>query len=145
MKLAAALKAFLIVWILTPTAWAQPLWQGSDGERQAIRQTIESQVEAFRREDGRAAFSLASPAIQQQFQTPENFMRMVQAGYAPVYRPRQFELRRTLSVQGLILQEVFFVGSDLTTMLLLYNMERQSDGSWRINGVFQVQGKEEAT
>jgi hypothetical protein len=135
----------LALFAVASPAAAQPLWQGSDGDRAAIRQVIEAQVEAFKRSDGTAAFDYASPAIRRQFQTPENFMRMVENGYAPVVRPRRFELRRTLTVQGLVLQEVFFIGADLTTMLLLYNMERQGDGTWRINGVFQVQDKEEAT
>ncbi len=144
------MRTWLIVLLLTAMtvatpSMAQPLWQGSDGDRAAIAQVIEAQVEAFKRTDGAAAFGFASPAIRRQFQTPENFMRMVENGYAPLLRPRRFELRRTLTVQGLVLQEVFFVGADLTTMLLLYNMERQDDGTWRINGVFQVQEKEEAT
>src|SRR5258708_30818239 len=59
------------------------------GDRAAIRAVVEQQLAAFQRNDGRAAFGLASPTIQQQFRSSDNFMRMVRTGYQPVYRPRE--------------------------------------------------------
>src|SRR5882762_11986779 len=60
-------------------------------DRTAVRAVVEQQLAAFQRDDGRAAFSLASPTIQQQFRSSDNFMRMVRTGYQPVYRPRDVQ------------------------------------------------------
>ena len=57
-------------------------------DRAAIRQVIEGQLDAFRRDDGVAAFSFASPSIRRMFETPDIFMDMVLRGYQEVYRPR---------------------------------------------------------
>ncbi|WP_206602953.1 DUF4864 domain-containing protein [Leptolyngbya ohadii] len=63
-------------------------------DRAAIRAMIERQLQAFQQDDAAGAFAFASPGIQAQCGTPENFMRMVQRGYAPVYRPRSVEFTR---------------------------------------------------
>lgn len=146
MRFLSRLLAFLVAVLLgTSVAAAEPLWQGPTGDKAVIQNVIAAQVEAFRRDDGSGAYALASPAIQKQFGDAGTFLRMVREGYAAIIRPRSVEYRRTLEVQGLILQEVFFVGGDLTTLLLLYNMERQQDGSWRINGLFRADSPKRAT
>src|SRR6516164_7473734 len=79
------------------SAQAQSL---SSADRAAIRQVIQAQVDAFRRDDGGAAFSYASPMIQGMFGTPEVFMDMVRQGYQPVYRPRAFDFREIVDMHG---------------------------------------------
>src|ERR1700756_3001229 len=61
----------------------------STADRGAIRAVVEDQLAAFQRDDGAAAFAFASPGIQAEFGTVENFMAMVRSGYQPVYRPRE--------------------------------------------------------
>lgn len=100
----------------------------------AIRQVIEAQLDAFREDDAALAFSFASPTIQQKFATAATFLEMVKAGYRPVYRPREVEFRDLVVEGGLIVQEVFVVGPAGEPVLARYIMERQPDGSWKING-----------
>ena len=100
----------------------------------AIRRTIEGQMEAFRRDDGAAAFAFAAPAIQKMFGTPGNFMAMVRAGYRPVYRPSEVVFDAPRLIEGTPLQPVRLVGPDGVPVLAIYSMERQPDGSWRIGG-----------
>ena len=107
-------------------------------ERGAIRKVIESQLEAFRRDDAAGAFAFASPKIQEIFGDPATFMAMVQAGYQPVYRPRRFAFQDLKELRGQPAQEVFFVGPDGKEVLGIYVMDRQPDGRWRIDGVFLV-------
>ena len=71
---------------LAVPAFAQDL---SPADRTAIRDIIQSQVEAFRRDDGDAAFGYASPSIRGMFGSSATFMDMVRQGYQPVYRPRE--------------------------------------------------------
>src|ERR1700740_393431 len=95
----ARFVAFLLVFLATCTASAQDSAL-NDGDRAAIRDVIGKQVEAFRRDDGDAAFGLASPGIQHMFGTSETFMDMVRQGYQPVYRPRAFDFAEIVELNG---------------------------------------------
>jgi hypothetical protein len=103
-------------------------------ERSAIRGVVQSQLDAFRRDDGAAAFAYASPTIREMFRTPEGFMAMVRQGYAPVYRPRHVAFGEVVMYRGHVTQRVHLVGPDGTPVVARYLMERQPDGSWRIDG-----------
>jgi hypothetical protein len=108
----------------------------TDQDRAQIRAIIGQQVEAFRADDEAAAFGYASPAIQRMFGTPELFMDMVRQGYQPVYRPRVFDFREIVTLDGEPAQKVHVVGPDGRPVTAYYPMIRMPDGSWRINGCF---------
>lgn len=105
-----------------------------DPERAVIRGVIDSQIEAFRRDDGAAAFGFAAPSIQQMFGTVETFMDMVRGGYRPVYRPQSYRFGTISVIDGMIVQKVHIVGPDGRPVTAFYIMERQADGTWRIAG-----------
>ena len=117
----------------------------SIADRAAIRTVVEEQLAAFQRDDERGAFRLASPTIQQQFQSSGNFMRMVRSGYQPVYRPRDVQFGEIETVDGTIIQRVELIGPDGVPALAHYVMQRQSDGSWRINGCFLTASEQRTT
>ncbi len=128
-------------WILT-AVWLvvfAPALAAADtlgaGDRRAIRSIIQSQLGAFQRDDGHEAFSYASPGIRQMFQTAEIFMAMVRGGYPAVYRPRAVEFLETLVKDGRTVQMMRFIGPDGVAVIAMYTMERQPDGTWRIDGV----------
>jgi Domain of unknown function (DUF4864) len=132
-KLVAALIALLA---LAGPAAAEDGAPLAPADAAAIRQVIEEQIQAFKRDDGNGAFAYASPMIQGRFRTPENFMAMVRAAYPQVYRPREVEFQDLAdSAEGPI-QEVIVVGPDGVPVMALYVMEKQADGSWRINGCY---------
>jgi hypothetical protein len=116
---------------LVPAAHAQDL---SAADRGAIRAVISDQLAAFQRDDGDAAFALASPNIRAQFGSVGNFMDMVRTGYQPVYRPREVAFGDIVTINGRIVQSVLLVGPDGVPVTALYTMEQQPDGSWRIAG-----------
>lgn len=116
--------------------------QVSASDQTAIREVIESQVEAFRRDDGAAAFGYASPSIQGMFGTAETFMDMVRQGYRAVYRPRTFEFREIVTLNGMVTQKVHVIGPDGRPVTAFYPMVQQPDGSWRIEGCY-LQAPEE--
>ncbi len=103
-------------------------------EKRAIRSVIEAQINAFRSDDGERAFGYASPHIRGLFRTADNFMAMVRNGYQPVYRPRTVRFGDLVEDEGTLVQKVFVTAPDGTEVLALYVMERQGDGSWRVNG-----------
>ncbi|MCK6450361.1 MAG: DUF4864 domain-containing protein [Alphaproteobacteria bacterium] len=105
-------------------------------DRRAIRQVIESQIQAFLRDDGATAFSFATPSIQSQFQTPEVFMQMVRSGYQPVYRPQAVTFKDVIEFNGGPAQRVVVIGPDGVAVMAVYPMRQMPDGVWRIDGCF---------
>jgi hypothetical protein len=103
-------------------------------DRAAIAGVITRQIDAFRHDDANAAFGFASPMIQGMFGDPAHFLAMVQRGYPPVYRPRSVHIGALVMQDGRIVQRVELVGPDGGRDLALYTMEREPDGSWRIDG-----------
>lgn len=106
--------------------------------RETIVGVIRQQMDAFQRNDFDAAFAVASPAIQRQFGTPENFIRMVIAGYMPVFRPRSVVFLDLFEDEGNLVQRAVVEGAEGDTVMALYPMVRMGDGSWRIDGCFLV-------
>jgi hypothetical protein len=100
----------------------------------AIRQVIQDQMRAFRRDDGNAAFGYASPGIQALFGNAAHFMDMVRQAYQPVYRPRSVTFGALTQESGRLVQRVEVIGSDGSAATALYFMQREQDGSWRIDG-----------
>ncbi len=124
---------------LSGTASAQDSRLSGDlsaADRQAIRDIIRSQVDAFRRNDDAAAFGYASPGIQRLFGTPGTFMDMVRQGYQPVYRPRVFDFEEIVDLNGQPTQKVRVIGPDGRPLTAFYPMRRLPDGSWRIDGCY---------
>jgi len=101
----------------------------------AIRAVISDQLGAFLRDDGAGAFADASPTIQRVFHDPATFMEMVRTGYQSVYRARSVEFRDLGMMESRLIQQIYMTGPDGIPVLALYEMQRQPDGSWRINGV----------
>ena len=124
----------LIVGLATTAAAQQPAISPQD--QAAIRDTIQGQIEAFRRDDGDAAFGFASPSIQGMFGRSDVFMDMVRQGYRPVYRPQVFDFREIVELQGQPAQKVHVIGPDGKPVTAIYPMTQLPDGSWRIDGCY---------
>jgi uncharacterized protein DUF4864 len=137
-----AMRWVLLIGLLLGWAIAAYGQDVSSADRTAIRDVIQSQVDAFRRDDGEAAFGYASPGIRRLFGTADTFMDMVRQGYQPVYRPRVFDFREIVSLHGQVTQKVHVVGPDGRPVTAFYPMTQLPDGSWRIDGCY-LQAPEE--
>jgi hypothetical protein len=131
MRLGVVLGLLAVLALSRPVAAADQL---SAADQIGIRTTIERQLAAFQRDGGAAAFAFAAPTIKAKFGTPANFMAMVRAGYAPVYRPREVDFQGVTEIAGAPTQEVLVVGPDGLTYLAFYVMGQQPDGRWLIEG-----------
>jgi hypothetical protein len=114
-----------------PPAFAQA---PSGPDAASIQETIRNQLEAFKVDDGAAAYSYAAPNVKAIFPTVEAFMAMVKRGYQPVYRPRSYSFRNLEEASGTIMQTVEILGPDGDYWTAVYTMARQEDGSWKITG-----------
>ena len=106
----------------------------SSADQEAFRTIITRQMQAFQADDGAAALSYASPAIRNLYPTPESFMNMVRRGFQPVYRPQSTTFGMSFESPTGPKQRVLVTGPDGKDWIAEYTLQRQPDGSWKING-----------
>lgn len=106
----------------------------SAGDARAVREVIEAQLDAFRKDDAARAFSLATGAIRERFGSADNFLDMVRSSYAVVYRPTSVLFEAPVLIDGEVVQPVRMTDAEGRGWIALYPMQRQPDGSWRTNG-----------
>lgn len=103
-------------------------------EAGAVRAVIQAQLDAFAADDAEAAFSFATPAIQQRFGSAERFLFTVREAYPAVYRPASAYFMAPMRVGSEVVQQVRLVDADGAVWVALYTLERQPDRTWRIQG-----------
>ena len=139
------LRSLLSALIVCCAAWTAHADTLSQADRAEFQRIITDQIEAFRADDGERAYGYAAPSIRRIFPNSSIFMQMVKQGYRPVYRPRSFSFEQTdTDPLGRPAQHVRIIGPDGKTYEALYSMERQPDGTWRIDGcsLLEVPGVE---
>lgn len=115
-------------------AAAQTKTPASSRDAKEIRRVIETQLDAFRRDDAKTAFQQAAPSIQRRYATPEFFLSIVKRHYTPVYRAKTATFGRLAMWRGSLTQEVAILGQDGQRYTALYPMQKQPNGRWRIAG-----------
>jgi hypothetical protein len=132
----------LAILLLAPEVRAQ---QVAPADAEQFQRIISDQIQAFRADNGVAAYSYAAPVIKRIFPSPEIFMEMVRKGYRPVYRPSRFAFGEvTEEIQGRPTQQVTIIDENGKAWSALYVFERQPDGSWKIIGCSLLQSAGEA-
>ena len=104
-----------------------------------IREVINRQIDAFRRDDARGAFALVSPGVQDSFGTAERFLDVVRMAYRAVYRPANVFFLELMVIGGDVVQQVQITDRAGGLWVAYFSMQRQKDGSWRTNGCHLVQ------
>jgi hypothetical protein len=104
-----------------------------------IRTVISRQIEAFRRDDAKAAFALVSPGVQHSFGTPERFLHVVRTTYRAVYRPANLSFLDLVVIGSDVVQQIHVTDHTGGLWVAYFSMQRQRDGSWRMNGCHLVQ------
>ena len=64
----------VLVVLLTIIGFSAPAAAFGDGDRAAVQNVIEQQIQAFLRDDGATAYSFAAPTIKQMYPTVDAFM-----------------------------------------------------------------------
>ena len=112
-------------------------------ERAAVRSVIEGQLSAFAADDADRAFSYASQNIQEMFVTARNFMAMVRTAYPVVYRPVGVSFQVPVRQGEVVWQEVQMRDSKGMYWVAIYNLQRQANGAWKINGCVLKRGADQ--
>ncbi len=110
-------------------------------EQQAAIAVIQNQIDALSRSDGAAAYSYAAPIIKQKFRSAEMFMTMVRQGYGILIDPAGVEYLDLRTMAGDLMQAVRVLGRDGVSKILIYQMQLQEDGIWKIAGVYMTEDR----
>ncbi|MGO4436289.1 DUF4864 domain-containing protein [Rhizobium sp. RAF56] len=104
---------------------------------QTTKTMIEEQIEAFLHNDAATAYSFAAPGIKALYPDKDIFFSMVKRSYEPVYHPGNYAFGRSKSIDegAVVYHEVLITGRDGKDWSAIYQLARQPDGSYKINGV----------
>ncbi len=127
---AFSFAVFLCCFAVVPVAYAEdPV--------QTAQSLIEQQIEAFLHDDAATAYSFAAPGIKALFPDKDSFFAMVKKSYQPVYHPGNYAFGKSRAIDNgaIVYQEVLITGTDDRDWTAIYQITRQPDGSYKINGV----------
>ena len=115
------------------------LAQGQDRSLSAqdktkIQRVIASQIKAFERDDGVAAFTYAAPAVRRHFGSPQAFMEMVRTDYEMIFHNRSTVFLEAAVIEDSVIQPLRIITIDGDVMVALFTMELQADRQWRVSG-----------
>jgi hypothetical protein len=116
---------------LPRSAAAQTL---AEHDARAVRSVVEAQLAALAADDAEKAFSYASASIRERFGDAATFMAMVQTGYPMIVRPASVAFFVPTINAGAVLQRVQMRDRNGALWLASYELQKQADASWRING-----------
>ena len=104
---------------------------------QTAQTLIQDQIGAFLHNDAAAAYSFAAPGIKAMFPDKDTFFAMVKKAYQPVYHPGNYAFGKSRAIDNgaVVYQEVLITGTDGKDWTAIYQITRQPDGSYKINGV----------
>ena len=110
----------------------------------AMRSVIQTQLDAFARNDAVKAYAQASPRIQSIFPNTEIFMAMVRQGYSALISPAFVSFLGVVDDSDRPVVRVLVEGRDGRRWMAFYTMVQLDDTSWRIGGCFLTKLSEES-
>ncbi len=133
------LTAAALAWLMLATPLqAAPAVSAADAK--AARAVIEAQLAAFAADDADKAFSYAAPGIRAMFVTAERFLAMVRQGYPVVHRPASVTFLGPEWIDDKLIQRVQMTDRAGAPWMVVYELERQADRSWRIAACVAARG-----
>ena len=106
-------------------------------ESAMVRNTISSQIEAFKENNIKKAYEFAAPNIQAQFPNPDVFGLMVRNGYPVIWRPKSFKFTKFQDLGNKSIQRVLFQSYNGSLEIYDYILEKYDD-LWKIAGVLKI-------
>ena len=104
---------------------------------EAVRYTISSQIDAFKDNDVKKAYTFAAPNIQAQFPSPDIFGLMVRNGYPIIWKPKSYKFTTFKDLGNRCVQRVLF--QSYNGSLESYDYILEKNGSvWKIAGVLTI-------
>lgn len=139
MTIAASLRSLRLISFaaligLLPFSASAALDPLTKADRSAIQTVISSQLKALETDDSNTAFALAAPEVRKHFGSADTFIAMVREGYPALFRNQSTAFLEAAIVEDDVIQPLRIIQRDGVVVIALFNMERQSNGDWRIYG-----------
>jgi hypothetical protein len=106
----------------------------SSTDAEAIQDVVQSQLDALSEDDAGRAFSLATEHMRSLIGTPDRFLQMIKDQYPPVYRNRRALFSPPERIDGHTIVIVRLTDKDNSVWLAVYELTREADGAWKIEG-----------
>jgi hypothetical protein len=103
-------------------------------DEEGVQQVVQTQLQAFAKEDAGTAYELADPTLRTRFGSAEAFLASVRVQYPMMAHPESVLFLKPQSDGTIALQKVRVTDSDGATWLVTYLLNRQKDQQWRIGG-----------
>ena len=104
---------------------------------EAVRYTISSQIDAFKDNDVKKAYTFAAPNIQAQFPNPDIFGLMVRNGYPIIWKPKNYRFTTFKDLGNRCIQRVLFQSYNGSLESYDYILEKNGN-LWKIAGVLSI-------
>jgi hypothetical protein len=105
----------------------------SPADAVAIHAVVQTQLDAFADDDAVAAFELATADTQTKVGSADNFLHMVKKHYNPIYRHQTVIFSHPEVIEGETIQLVRLTDRDSHVWLAIFRMQREMDGTWKID------------
>ena len=102
-----------------------------------VRHTISSQIDAFKDNDLKKAYTFAAPNIQAQFPNPDIFGLMVRNGYPIIWKPKSYKFTTFKDLGNRCIQRVLFQSYNGSLESYDYILEKNGN-LWKIAGVLTI-------
>lgn len=135
------IKVFINVLLAGLLAFSASALADDKARDAAITAVVSDQIDALHNDDSERAFSHASPMIKASMRDSERFMMMVKRSYDMIYRPSSHEIQEVKMIDDKFYQVVLFVDQERKRFKVFYEMQKQADGNWKINGVTMFTAK----
>ena len=137
MKCKLIIKKFLVLLLFVVHLKAAVFADEGGTVMEAVRYTISSQIDAFKQNDVKKAYTFAAPNIQAQFPSPDIFGLMVRNGYPIIWKPKSYKFTTFKDLGNRCVQRVLF--QSYNGSLESYDYILEKNGSvWKIAGVLTI-------
>tara|TARA_B100000963_G_scaffold203216_1_gene176965 strand:- start:662 stop:1093 length:432 start_codon:yes stop_codon:yes gene_type:complete len=131
------LKKFLVLLLFIIPLKAAVFADEGRTVMEAVRYTISSQIEAFKENDVKKAYTFAAPNIQAQFPNPDIFGLMVRNGYPVIWKPKNYKFTTFKDFGNRCTQRVLFQSYNGSLQSYDYILEKNGN-LWKIAGVLTI-------
>jgi hypothetical protein len=139
------LRTLLVVLVFGLFAGHASAEEPAANAAQAVTQVVQSQLDAFAEDNAEKAFSLATAATQSLAGTPNAFLRVIKRQFTPIYRHRDALFSEPEIIGEHALQVVQLTDHDNLVWIAIYQVEREPDGTWKVDGCQLFETKDMST
>ena len=137
MKWKLIINKFLVLLLFVAHSKAAVFADEGGAVMEAVRYTISSQIDAFKNNDVKKAYTFAAPNIQAQFPSPDIFGLMVRNGYPVIWNPKNYKFASFKDLGNRCIQRVLFQSYDGSLETYDYLLEKEGN-LWKIAGVLTI-------